>query len=209
MSTERLFPEVSSEYKNPQTDISYTVGCYVPGVKAEATVKLLVHFRLYVPLTKITQEPASCPGKNCTRIQPRTVAYTVTMSDLWHSPVPAYTDEQYTTMWTVATAIALCGFALNVFMATTWGIGGWRYLSKLPFQLKACVVGGVVYGLVLFLRLYFCLLFSCLDMPRLNLPTALLKGRHVASFNVERGPSLRVLYRGVVRPRSFVLLLLI
>ena len=58
MSTERLFPEVSSEYKNPQTDISYTVGCYVPGVKAEATDEIACPFPFVRPIDE--NHPRTC-----------------------------------------------------------------------------------------------------------------------------------------------------
>jgi hypothetical protein len=51
-------------------------------------------------------------------------------------------------MWGVSNGIGLVGFCLNVFMASTWMMGGKAYMSGQPFQLNACVLMGILYGMV-------------------------------------------------------------
>jgi hypothetical protein len=63
-------------------------------------------------------------------------------------PSPAYSEVEYTTMWTVATSIALVGLILNIFMAATWALGGKKHFREQPFGMKACVFGGLLYGAV-------------------------------------------------------------
>ena len=167
LSTDAMFAEVSSQYVDPTTGISYTVPCYIPG--AEAKVNEIVCPEPFVaPLFEKTPQ-------NC--IQP--------------CPVPAYTEEEYTTMWTVSSAVGACGFALNVFMAATWWIGGKRYFKAIPFQLKACVIGGVVYGRVCILCVPQ-LLFLTFDMS--SSCDFFYQGQHITCFNTERRSPLRVRY---------------
>jgi hypothetical protein len=123
MSTEAMFPEESSEYTSPATGLSHTVPCYVPGTVAEDAV---IDCDPFVP---------SIDGEIC--LQP--------------CPVSAYSDGDYATMWLLASVVGMCGFGLNSFMTLTWAVGravGRRHFSNIRFQLKGCVLGGVMYGLV-------------------------------------------------------------
>jgi hypothetical protein len=58
MSTERLFPEVSSEYTNPKTGISNTVNCYIPGVEA-AVAEIVCPFPFVRPIDQ-ERDPRPC-----------------------------------------------------------------------------------------------------------------------------------------------------
>ena len=40
------------------------------------------------------------------------------------------------------------GFVLNLFMICTWMLAGWQYFSDQPYQLKFCVFGGALFGLI-------------------------------------------------------------
>jgi hypothetical protein len=64
-------------------------------------------------------------------------------------PVQAYTDEEYTWMWALSNSIGLVGFGLNSFMACTWIVaGGKKCLSSQPYQLKFCVIAGLLFGVI-------------------------------------------------------------
>ena len=122
MATDAMFPEVSSEYTFPD-GTKYTVPCYIPGV--EAKVGDIVCPDPFV---------SNAAGSDC--VQP--------------CPVSAYTDKEYTFMWASGSAVATVGFSLNLFMAFTWLVGGRRHLSGIRPQLRNCVIGGVLYGMVRF-----------------------------------------------------------
>jgi hypothetical protein len=121
MATDAMFPEETAVYTDPDSGMSYVVPCYIPGADASANLVACPH-----PFV------SDAAGEKC--IQP--------------CPVPAYTEAQYRTMWTLSSAVSMGGFAMNLFMALTWCVGGRKSFRKVCFQLKSCVMGGILYGLV-------------------------------------------------------------
>jgi hypothetical protein len=124
MDTAAMFPETSMEYTDPSSNIVRTVSCYVPGMEAKVADIICPD-----PFVRPVDEshPANC-------IQP--------------CPVSAYTTQQYKGMWTVSSVVATCGLCFNLFMILTWAIGSKRDFAEIRFQVKSCVVGGALYGLV-------------------------------------------------------------
>jgi hypothetical protein len=51
-------------------------------------------------------------------------------------------------MWAVASAPATLGLCLNTFVISTWLVGGKKYFKAVPFNLKAGIISGALYGLV-------------------------------------------------------------
>ncbi len=121
MATDAMFPEETAVYTDPDNGMSYVVPCYIPGADASTNLVICPH-----PFVR------DAAGEKC--IQP--------------CPVPAYTEAQYRTMWTLSSAVSMVGFAMNLFMALTWCVGGRKSFRKVCFQLKSCVMGGLLYGLV-------------------------------------------------------------
>eukprot|EP00398_MALV-I-01_sp_L67-1_P000699 gene699-605_t len=122
MTSEMLYPEISSTYTGPD-GVSHDVPCTIPG---EADV-----FK------------TTCPDPFVDSVLPETNRRCV-----YACPVHQFSLEDYTTMWTVFVSIGMCSFILNVFMVCTWKLSGRRAFDALPFQLKACVFLGLLYGLV-------------------------------------------------------------
>ncbi len=121
MATDAMFPEKTAVYTDPDSGMPYVVPCYIPG--ANASTNLLTCPHPFLP---------DAAGVRC--IQP--------------CPVPAYTEAQYRAMWTLTSVVSMGGFAMNLFMALTWCVGGRKSFRKVCFQLKCCVMGGILYGLV-------------------------------------------------------------
>ena len=117
-----LYPEATSIYAFPNGS-TQEVPCFIPG-KAEVQ-KADCPYPFVNPIAD--DHPESC-------IQP--------------CPPAAYTDNEYTVMWAAANSIGLIGLCLNIFMACTWLIGGRRFLSDQPYQLKFCVFAGILHGAV-------------------------------------------------------------
>jgi hypothetical protein len=63
-------------------------------------------------------------------------------------PSPAYTDDEYSTMWMVASSISMVGLMLNTFMALTWVVGGEKHFQEQPFGVRVCVFGGLLFGMI-------------------------------------------------------------
>jgi hypothetical protein len=122
-STEFLYPETSTTYTHAD-GTTHEVACFIPG------------------------EAAEVPTVDCPPPFINPISETHVESCIQPCPVQAYTDNEYTLMWGVSNGIGLVGFGLNVFMASTWMMGGKAYMSGQPFQLKACVLMGILYGMV-------------------------------------------------------------
>jgi hypothetical protein len=119
-----MFPETTMEYTDPSSNVAHTLSCYIPGI--EPKVASIVCPDPFVrPIDG--NHPANC-------IQP--------------CPVSAYTNQQYTGMWMVSSVVATCGLCLNLFMILTWSLGTKRDFAAIRFQIRSCVIGGVLYGLV-------------------------------------------------------------
>jgi hypothetical protein len=125
MSKNELFPQLSSEYTDPATGVLYTVPCYIPATEADTKDTTVCPFPFVRPIGD--DHPRNC-------IQP--------------CPVPAYSDDQYTQMWVLSSAVAVAGLILNLFLVATWVLSGRKQFGRTRFQLRSCVAGGLVYALV-------------------------------------------------------------
>jgi hypothetical protein len=123
MDTSFLYPVTSSVYTHDD-GTNFDVPCFVPG-EAKEIPKIQCPFPFVNPLA--VDHISSC-------IQP--------------CPSQAYTDAEYTLMWMISGGIGLAGMFLNLFMAFTWMIGGKKYFSDQPYQLKFCVFAGLLFAAV-------------------------------------------------------------
>jgi hypothetical protein len=123
METTYLFPETSSVYTMPDST-KHNVACHVPGAAKEVA------------------------KFECPRPFVNPIADDHIQSCIQPCPVQAYTDDEYTVMWTVANGVGLVGLFLNLFMACTWVIAGRRHFYKQPFQLRWCVLAGILFGII-------------------------------------------------------------
>jgi hypothetical protein len=78
--------------------------------------------------------------------------------------VEAHSNEEHDLMWSVGNSLGLVGFALDLFMAFTWVIGGKKHLDSRPCQLKFCVFAGIVFGLMGTFVTFPSLVLKC-DLP--------------------------------------------
>ncbi len=115
-----LYPKVSSTYI-ASDGTEFESACFVPK-----------------EVTEIAQ--ADCPSPFVNPVDPNSLKACVQAC-----PIAAYSDSQYSVMWAVFVGIGTIGFALNVFVAATWGLGGKKHFDALPFQLKFCVFAGIAY----------------------------------------------------------------
>jgi hypothetical protein len=126
MATDALYPAKSSLYTDPETGILYNSLCFRPN--AETVVDAKVCPSPFVPPT--TDELI---GKvNC--IKP--------------CPVQAYSDGEYNDMWIVSSVPACLGLLFNIYMALTWYMGGKKVFQAVNFNLKMCVLNGLLYGII-------------------------------------------------------------
>jgi hypothetical protein len=112
METTALYPNNSSQYTHH--GVAYNVPCFLPDFEYEIT-------EVECPDPYVPPEDENNPRK-C--VKP--------------CPPPAYTDEEYTTMWYISTIIGLVGFSLNIFMAATWLIAEKKFFDGIPFQVPEC-----------------------------------------------------------------------
>jgi hypothetical protein len=126
MAMGNLYPVVSSSYTDPETNIRYDSPCFQPNAKA--VVDSVACPSPFVPST--TDELI---GKvNC--IKP--------------CPVHAYSNEEYRDMWIVSSVPACLGLLFNIYMALTWYMGGKKSFQAVNFNLKMCVLCGLLYGII-------------------------------------------------------------
>jgi hypothetical protein len=127
-----VFPEgLASDFLYPETSVVYTkadgttydVSCFAYGVMEVPKVDCPYPF--VNPLS--SENVQGC-------IQP--------------CPVQAYTEDEYTSMWRWFNGIGMVGLILNLYMAATYALAGKKQFSKTPYQLKFCVFGGILYGVV-------------------------------------------------------------
>jgi hypothetical protein len=124
MSEEWLYPETATTYTNPEDGRVYSeVPCY--------------------HLPDYSVEEVACPGG----FLPPTDASNPRVCIL-PCPVPAFSDSEYSTMFMASSAIGLFGMLLNLWMAATWSIGGYKYFKAQHLNLKMCVFLGILYSLV-------------------------------------------------------------
>ena len=123
MDTTWLYPDAKSIYTLSDGS-TQDVECFVPGAAREAS------------------------GVECPAPFVSPIASDHLESCIQPCPVEVYTDEEYTMLWGLSNGIQLVGFALSLFMVSTWGLAGWKHFNAQPYQLKACVFGGILYGLV-------------------------------------------------------------
>jgi hypothetical protein len=124
MATEALYPTISSLYIHPGLGRTYDVPCFVPGEEKDTAL-------------------VKCPSGF---VHP--VAENHLLNCIKPCPVQAYTNSEYNNMWAVASVVGVIGLCLNVFMALTWVLSGARAFRKVPSELKVCVMGGILYGVV-------------------------------------------------------------
>ena len=122
MSSDKLYPEVSSIYTGPD-GVSHEVPCSSPAQGDGFETK--------------------CPDLFVKSILPES-----NKGCVYACPVNQFTLDEYTTMWTVFVTIGMCSFFLNMFMVCTWKLAGRYEFDAMPFQLKACVFFGLLYGFV-------------------------------------------------------------
>jgi hypothetical protein len=96
----------------------------------------------------IPGEAAEAPKIDCPPPFVNPISDTNVESCIQPCPVQAHADNECTLTWGVSNGIGLVGFCLNVFMASTWTLGGKAHVFGQPFQLKACVFVGILYGMV-------------------------------------------------------------
>jgi hypothetical protein len=119
-----LYPIGTVAYTTPKGD-EYEVDCF--NVRLEYEIKEVECFAPYVVPLLEENEYKKCV-KPC--------------------PSPAYSNNEYSTMWFAASSIAMVGLMLNTFMATTFVLGGKRFSKSQPFATKVCVLGGLLYGII-------------------------------------------------------------
>jgi hypothetical protein len=118
-----LYPEEFSKYTTEEGGV-YDVQCFVPGEEPEAAA-FVCPFPFVSPVEGYT-------GSSCVKA----------------CPVPAYTAEEYDSMWVAYAVPSTIGFALNLFMGITWAVGGKKTFKSQPFPIKLCVIGGLLYGCI-------------------------------------------------------------
>jgi hypothetical protein len=119
-----LYPTGTVAYTTPTGD-EYEVDCF--NVRLEYEVNEVECFAPYVAPLLEENEYKGCV-KPC--------------------PSPAYSNDEYSTMWVAASSIAMVGLTLNLFMATTFVLGGKKFFKNQPFATKLCVLGGLLYGMI-------------------------------------------------------------
>ena len=122
LDTSALYPAVSSIYAHADGTTA-EVPCFVPGeVGAIPQIECPAPF-----VNPISEDMGGC---------------------IQACPVQAYTDGEYTVMWSVSNGIGLIGLFLNLFMACTWLIAGKEHFDSQPYQLKSCIFTGILFSLV-------------------------------------------------------------
>jgi len=111
MATEYMYPEQSSIWTDAG-GTEHDIACYVPNAKEE-----IEEFKCPDPFVAPIDEDFS--QRNCIKVN-------------------AYSDNEYSQMWSVASTPGTIGFGLNIFMAATWYIGGGKTYKAVPFNLKMC-----------------------------------------------------------------------
>jgi hypothetical protein len=122
MATDFLYPEVSSVFTTSDGAL-HDVACFIPG--ETATVQ------------------ASCPSPYVPNPDPKSPR-----SCVKPCPVPAYTDGEYTMMWSIKSVVGVVGLFLNLLLLATWAVQPSKVFKMVPFQVKACAIGGICYGLI-------------------------------------------------------------
>jgi hypothetical protein len=122
LSSDFLYPEKTVVYTDAD-GTSYDVSCFVPRTAEVQTVQCPLPFVNPLAVDNVQSCIQSCP-------------------------VSAYTDEEYTFMWSFSNGIGAVGLLLNLYMALTWTIADKRDLMKTPYQLKFCVFAGLLFGAV-------------------------------------------------------------
>ena len=51
-------------------------------------------------------------------------------------------------MWSVKSTVGILGIICNVMMLLTWAIQSRKVVNAVPFQIKSCVIWGLLYGLI-------------------------------------------------------------
>jgi hypothetical protein len=151
MATEALFPAESSLYTDPETGILYNSPCFRPN--AEAVIESIV-----------------CPPPF---LAPTTDEFIGIKNCIKPCPVQAYNDEEYDDMWIISSVPACLGLAFNMYIAMTWYstwrdvyigylflifdwfllfllryMGGEKVFEAVNFNLKMCVICGLLYGII-------------------------------------------------------------
>jgi hypothetical protein len=124
IETTALYPESSSAYSGDDGKM-FDVPCFAPKRVEGAIID------------------TDCPSPFLASITPDHY-----QSCIQPCPVAAFTDEQYTVMWSFSVAMGVLGFLLNAFVACTWVLGGKRLFKKQPFEIKFCVFAGICIGLL-------------------------------------------------------------
>ena len=149
MSKEALFPIDYSTYTDWNGQ-QFEVPCTTPGVGPGAG-------------------DVTCPDPF---LPPTKEEYTI-RNCIKPCPVNAYTFEEYDTMWLTSASVSTVGLLLNLYMAATWysvepavnappiatshhnmslvetrAIGGSQNFKAVHFQIRMCVVYGILYGLI-------------------------------------------------------------
>jgi hypothetical protein len=123
MASESLYPESSSLYTT-KDGTEHAVSCFIPKEASDAA-------------------QADCPFPFVNPVDQGNIKPCVQAC-----PVAAYSDEEYSAMWTPYVVVGTVGFLLNIFVVCTWALGKKKEFQALPFQLKFCVFAGIAFFLV-------------------------------------------------------------
>ena len=123
MTSDGLYPESSSTYTTAD-GTEHDVICFVPKEPSDA-IKEECPYPFVNPVDKDHL-------KSCVQA----------------CPIVAFTDDEYSLMWTVYVLVGSIGFLANLFVVATWYLGGQKGFHALPFQLKFCVFAGIVFFLL-------------------------------------------------------------
>jgi hypothetical protein len=123
MSTADLYPKEFSTFTSAEEGATFNVPCFVPGEFIAQVVDCPNPF----VANPDTQSPRGCV-KQC--------------------PSPAFSDREYTVMWSVKSTVGILGIICNVMMLLTWAIQSRKVVNAVPFQIKSCVIWGLLYGLI-------------------------------------------------------------
>jgi hypothetical protein len=126
MATDALYPAESSLYTDPETGIPYISPCFRPNAKAVV-------------------DSVACPSPF---VPPTTDELMGKVNCIKPCPVQAYSDEEYHDMWIISSVPACLGLAFNMYMALTWYMGGKKAFQAVNFNLKMCVLCGLLYGII-------------------------------------------------------------
>jgi hypothetical protein len=151
MATDAVFPAESSLYTDPETGILYNSPCFRPNAKA--VIKRIV-----------------CPSPF---LAPTTDEFLGKVNCIKPCPVQAYSNKEYHDMWIISSVPACLGLAFNMYMALTWYstghdvhigchflivdwlllflfryMGGGKVFKAVNFNLKMCVICGLLYGTI-------------------------------------------------------------